>query len=224
MNKAARLLDLAHKRQMSRWPGYKPLAEYHDGAYECDLVSPYTKAAGNIDAAVMILLQDWSSDDRLSGELDSCAATLGLTPSLPTNRNLDRLLKVHFGLSLRETYATNLFPFIKPGKLSSAIRGRDLQRAAREFAIPQIDIVLPRLVICLGLETFNALRTALAIGIEAPMDRAIGTPFSRGETRIWCQAHTGMLGQNNRNRGGIDRVSQDWLAMKMDACLAESET
>jgi restriction system protein len=220
MERAARLLDLAHKRQTSRWPGYKPLVDYHDGVYECDFVSPYTKAAGNIDAAVMILLQDWSSHDRLSDKLDCGAATLGLTPTLATNKNLDKLLKAHFGLLLRETYATNLFPFIKPGKLSASIRVCDLERAAREFAIPQIDIVIPRLVICLGLETFNALRRGFGMGIEAPMDRAIGSPFSHGETRIWCQAHTGVLGQNNRNRGGIDRVSQDWLAMKMDARLA----
>ncbi|MEO8682652.1 MAG: hypothetical protein ABI665_26625 [Vicinamibacterales bacterium] len=219
MDKAARLLDLARKRQASRWPGYKPLVEYRHGAYECDFVSPYTKAAGNVDAAVMILLQDWSSDDELSGELDSGAAELGFTPTLPTNKNLIRLLKTHFGLQLRDTYATNIFPFIKPGKLSATIRVRDLERAALEFAIPQIDIVIPRLVVCLGLKTFNALRRALGMGVEEPLDRAIGAPFSRGLARVWCQAHTGTMGQNNRHRLGINRVSQDWLAMQIDARL-----
>jgi restriction system protein len=216
MDKATRLLELARRRQACRWPGYKPLAEYHNGAYECDFVSPYTKAAQNVDASVMIILQDWSSHERLSGALDTDAVAHGHTPSLPTNRNLKRLLHVHFGLSLADTYGTNLFPFIKGGSLSSAIPIRDLERAAREFAIPQIDIVAPLVAVCLGLNTFNALRRAASMDVMPNIDAAIRVPFSRGPTRIWCQAHTGSLGQNGRNRGGVDRVSADWSAMRSD--------
>ncbi len=176
-------------------------------------VSPYTKAAGNVDASVMIVLQDWSSHDRLSGGLDADAIEHGHTPSLPTN--LKRLLGVHLGLSLAETYGTNLFPFIKPGSLSSAIPNRDLERAALEFAIPQMDIVAPRVAVCLGLKTFNGLRRAVGMDASPTIDVATNSPFSHGPTRVWCQAHTGALGQNGRNRGGVDRVSRDWAAMKL---------
>jgi len=103
MDKTTRLFQLARKRQASRWPGYLPLVEYHNGAYECEFVSPYTKAAGNVDAAVMIVLQDWSSHDRLSGGLDADAIEHGHTPSLPTNRNLKRLLGVHLGPTVPAT-------------------------------------------------------------------------------------------------------------------------
>jgi hypothetical protein len=40
---------------------YSGIGDYHDGAYECERVSPYTKTAGNVDADVMVLLQDWAS-------------------------------------------------------------------------------------------------------------------------------------------------------------------
>ena len=216
MDKIAKLLELARARQASRWPGYRPLVEYHGGAYECDFVSPYTKSAGNVNAAVMVLLQDWSSHERLAGEFDRDAAELGHTPALPTNRNLVLLLKTHFQLELREVYGTNLFPFIKAGGLSSGIPESDLQRAAREFAIPQIEIVEPRLVICLGLRTFNGLRKALGKEPSKTVASAIESPVSLGASRIWCQAHTGALGQNNRNRGGVDRVSGDWEGMRRD--------
>jgi restriction system protein len=216
MDKTTRLLELARRRQASRWLGYQPLIDYHSGVYECDHVSPYTKSAANVDATVMVILQDWSSHDRLIGERDADAIAHGHTPSLPTNRNLKRLLSVHFGISLAETYGTNLFPFIKSGGLSSAIPTRDLERAAREFALPQIDIVAPRVAVCLGLQTFNALRRGLGMVVMPTIDVAIGTPFSRGNTRIWCQAHPGALGQNGRNRGGVDRVSRDWTAMRID--------
>ena len=33
--------------------------------------------------------------------------------------------------------------------------------------------------------------------------------------RIWCQAHTGARGQNNRN-SGVKRVPNDWRCMKRD--------
>jgi uracil-DNA glycosylase len=160
MGKAARLLVLAQKRQASDWPDYKPLKEYHDGAYESDHVSPYTKSAGNVDAEVMVMLQDWSSDVRLSGPLDTDARDSGYTPSLPTNRNLADLLRKHFHLELHQVYGTNLFPFIKRGNLSASISHTDFVRAAREFAVPQIDIMKTRSLICLGMKNiqYTALR------------------------------------------------------------------
>ena len=45
MKKHKQLLELAQKRQRSRWNGYKCIGDYHGGIYECDYVSPYTKSA-----------------------------------------------------------------------------------------------------------------------------------------------------------------------------------
>jgi hypothetical protein len=150
----------------------------------------------------------------LSGPLDEGARDLGYTPSEPTNRNLARLLKATFGLSISDVYGTNLFPFVKPGGMSDRIPDGDLVRAAQEFALPQIDIVSPRLVICLGMVTFNALRIARDLPHAGNMEAAINSPFTTGNSRVWYQARTGHFGQVSRNKGGVDRVSQDWLGMK----------
>lgn len=214
MDKAAKLAALADNRRGAPWEGYRALADYHEGKYDCHHVSPYTKSAGNVDAEVMVMLQDWSSDLRLSGPFDQEAAELGYTPGLPTNRHLSALLRENFQLPLSAVYATNLFPFIKRGALSAGIPAKDLVRAAREFAVPQIDIVRPRLVICLGLRTFNALRQVVCGGPLQTLAAAIEQPFAYGTASVWCQAHTGQLGRNNRNRGGVDRVSQDWARMR----------
>jgi len=37
-----------------------------------------------------------------------------------------------------------------------------------------------------------------------------------GNSRVWCQAHTGALGQMNRKKGSVDRVLKDWMRMKED--------
>jgi hypothetical protein len=221
MTKQSELLTLAKLRQSTRYAGYKCIGDYHAGAYECDFVSPYTKTAGNIDAKIMVMLQDWASDGVLGKKtLHEPSAMLGHDPSLPTNKTLSRLLNTIFGFTLKDVYGTNLFPFVKLGGMSDRIPPRDLTRAAKQFALPQVLIVNPKLVICLGLVTFNALRSACDLKGCRNMHAAIESPFSIGPSRIWCQAHTGSWGQKNRNKGGIDRVSADWCKMKADFAAA----
>ncbi|HVS82244.1 MAG TPA: hypothetical protein VHE60_10985 [Pyrinomonadaceae bacterium] len=217
MGKQAELMALAKLRQATRYPGYKCIGDYHGGVYECDFVSPYTKSAGKLDAEIMFMLQDWSSDKSLNS-LDEDSATLGYSRHVLTNRNLIRLLNATFGLTLRDAYGTNLFPFIKPGGMSADIPEADLIKAAREFALPQIRIVNPKLVICLGMQTFNAVREVSGLTSCPSQDSAIKDPFDLpgAETRIWCQAHTGYWGQLNRNKGDAGRVSRDWRKMKRD--------
>src|ERR671918_805686 len=81
IDKHARLLKLARLRQESRWPGYRCIGDYCKRRYECDFVSPYTRSAGNVDAELMILLQDWSSDEVLSGPYLHARCTVGRAPA-----------------------------------------------------------------------------------------------------------------------------------------------
>lgn len=218
-DKRSQLRELGRVRQQRRWPGYSGIGEYHNGAYECEWVSPYTKTAGNVDASVMILLQDWASHEWCSGPFDRETAELGYTPGEPTSRNLARLLQDTFGLALLETYGTNLFPFVKSGGMSASIPMPDLLKAAVEFALPQVAIVKPRLVICLGLVTFTAATVACGHSAPPNMNTAIESPVEHGDSLIYCQSHAGHFGRINRNKGGVDRVSQDWVRMKERAGL-----
>ena len=88
-----------------------------------------------------------------------------------------------------------------------------LTAAAIQFAIPQIEIVKPRLVICLGIDTFNALRRALKLPTVKNTMVGLTSQFSFAGAEVWLQAHTGALGKINRNRGGVDRVTGDWTKM-----------
>lgn len=222
MDKCAELRALAKLRQNADLALYKGnsdgrpknIGDYHDGAYECDHVSPYTKSAGNCDADIMVILQDWTCDERLSGPVMQHRVELGYNPDNDTNVNLIQLLRTTFGITLADTYATNLFPFIKKGRMNANISTADMLRAARDFALPQICIVKPMLVICLGGPTFNALRRACGLSTCSPLELAISNPFKIDKTFVWCQAHTGRIGRNMRNKGGVNRVSQDWQRMK----------
>ena len=212
--KAERMRSLVDKRRREVWPGYTRIADYHDGIYEAEHVCPYSKSACNLDARIMVMLQDWISHDAISAPVDENMVRHGQLPHLPTNRNLKRLLLQTFGLSLGETFATDLFPFIKPGGMSTYIPTRDLRRAAREYGLPQIEIVSPELVVCIGLATFNAVRSACGLDAVRPLGAAIDQPFRWKETHVWCQAHTGGMGYNMRSRGDPTRVAADWARMR----------
>lgn len=215
MTKATSMAELVTRRKADVWSGYQGIGEFHGGYYECDHVSPLSIRAGNLDASVMILAQDWDSADSMA--VAPSRPAIGYDPELPTNVSLDRLLLAHFELRRDQVFATNLFPFVKPGAMSANIPHRDLVRAAREYAIPQIEIVQPRLVICLGLATFNAVRVAAGLPRVGNLAAAIEQPFEMkaGDvtTLVCCQSHPGALGKMNRNRGGVDRVSADWAGM-----------
>lgn len=190
------LRALGRRRQRDRWAPYHCIADYHQGRYEFDAVSPYSKSAGNADADVFLLLQDWASDDLLRGPFHQALADFGHLPRLRTNMCLVRLLEQVFNLGLVDVYGTNLFPFVKPGTMSAGVPPRDLLRAAQNFAIPQIDIVQPRLVVCLGLATFNAIATALGYARPATLQAALASPIRHGTSRIWCQAHPAARGRS----------------------------
>jgi restriction system protein len=207
------LAALADKRKWATPPpGYFNLAHYRDGIFECGFVSPYTKTAGNFDSEIFVVLQDWASDDGLRGEVNQDAIKYGYTRSLRTNQILEHRLKEHFGKSIRDVYATNLFPFIKPGRMDAKIPWSLLVDAADKFALPQIEIVKPRLVIVLGLRCFQALRQVatgsagegrLAAAIEHPFDLDCGA-------HICCQVHTGRAVGPGR---GAAQTHSDWGTM-----------
>jgi restriction system protein len=211
MNKTEQLKALAKKRQSVHLEGFKNLADFGPRC-ECEYVSPITKSAGNVESDILVFLQDLSSEDAMSNEsFDPDTERLGYTPTMPTFRNLIRLLHEHLGKALADVYATNLFPLIKPRGMSEPIGHEAMLWAAKEFGIQHIKILTPRLVIILGGATFDALSEVARHPIRRSMSVAIESPFEFNGSYLWCQAHTGGLGI--RNRGGIKRVNSDWQKM-----------
>ena len=208
MSKRERLVELARHRRENVPPGYRGIGEYHSGAYECDFVSPYTKSAQNLDADVMLVLQDWCSDRFLRKPVDSELVSLGHKPQLRTNRKLKKLLDTCLGTGLERTYATNLFPFIKPGAMSTRVPARALTEAASSYTVPEIELVEPEFVVCLGWDVYRAIRRSRGLPPAGKLEEAIEeSPVRIGDSEVWAQSHPA-----NRNRG-VDRVAEDWRRM-----------
>jgi restriction system protein len=134
-----------------------------------DFVSPYSKTACNLNADVMLIGQDWSSQDTLKSyqkEKANEVAKTGYDANIPTNKNLQNLLKEKLKLNFSDCYATNLFVFIKPKKISSPIKKKYFIECAKEYTLPEIAIVKPKIVICLGSQVFKVLSKVIT-GTEA---------------------------------------------------------
>jgi restriction system protein len=208
--KEAALKSLANERKNDRQTElsrtYHQVGDFHNGIYDLhNHVSPWSNSACNVNSKVMIIAQDWSSEEILSKPPKN--PDLGYDPTLPTNINLQLLLKEFFNLEFKDTYATNLFVFVKAGGISSKIPMKDMVYSAKKYAIPQIEIVNPDLILCLGKQTFTTLCKALEL--EQPAFKtAASHPVAYRNSVIFGIPHTGGLG--TKNAGGFSNVKKIW--------------
>lgn len=211
--KYSAIKELSLKRRSDRLAGYFNIADFHDGKYESfDFVSPFTKSASNYDSNIMLIAQDWSSAEKLSGTFSSEIAVLGYSPSLPTNRNLHNLLRRHLEIDFRDTYATNLFVFIKPGGMSAPIKTSDLIYSARTYTIPEISIIRPKFVICLGARVLTILSKLIA-GRVVGISESLINPIRYSESQIIGVFHPGGLG--TAGAGGLKNIATHWDKLRM---------
>lgn len=214
MNKLTEITRIRDLRVKARYEGFYTLEDFHLGDADGGHLSPFTKSSSNIDSDIMFVLQDWASEDFIKKGLSENVLRKGYDPTIRTNINLKNHLNQFFGKSLKDVYTTNLFPFIKKGPMNSSIPAIFMRRAASDFLIPTIKIIKPKLVVCFGLNVFNAVRKVLGFNRVLNIEQAVHSHILVEGIVFFCQAHTGMLGQNNRNKGGVNRVSSDWELMK----------
>lgn len=213
MDKQAAMATLIAKRRAEKDRGYHHLHQYDGGSWDFDHVVPWTKSACRLDADLMIIGQDWASDDYLRRNDDPMtrAARLrtGQDQHLATNRNLRSLLAAHFGLDFSQTFATNVLVFIKPGPMNNNVPMKDLRYCAAAYTIPQVQIVQPRMALCLGARTFNSVRSALNLARMSLHEACVPSAHTCvGRTEVYGVPHTGSWG--TKNAGGLQAVSAIW--------------
>jgi restriction system protein len=150
----------------------------------------------------------------LNGPKNEEIKRLGQTFDLETNQNLRQLLR-RMNLDFENTYATNLFPFIKSGRLDTPISAADMTLCASRYAIPQIEIVAPKMVVCLGKKTFDAILRALRQPTIPWTDALQGHRTLLDDIEIYASPHTARWGI--MNAGGMRRVHEIWE--RLAACL-----
>jgi uracil-DNA glycosylase len=212
--KLALLAKLADERRKDRYRHYHGVGDlnFFDGIYDRhDFVSPWTIGACNVESSLMLIAQDWSSADAIREETNEenrrVLAKLGHAPDLKTNKNIQRFLCKFFGLDFRDIYATNLFVFVKPGKISANIPRNDLAYSARKYTLEEIKIVRPKMVICIGQTTHSALRGVIGYP-TATIEESLNAPAVYEGAKIFASYHTGYWG--TRAAGGEKPMEATW--------------
>jgi restriction system protein len=206
--KYSAIKELSLKRRNDRLAGYHNISDFHEGKYDSyDFVSPFTKSAANYNADIMLIAQDWSSAEKLSQKYNPEISQLGYAPALPTNRNLHQLLKNHLDTEFCKTYATNLFVFIKPGGISAPIGTADLVYSARTYTLPEISIIKPRFVVCLGARVLSVI-SKIIIGKSIGVNESLINPIRYSDSLIIGAFHPGGLG--TAGAGGMKNIRSHW--------------
>jgi len=218
LDKAAALSELVAKRRIETGAAYHHLHTFDMGCWDCEYVVPWTKSACNLDAQLMIIGQDWISEDFLMNPRYNTPKRvqdrkrLGQDEYLPTNQRLKSLLFKHFRMKFSETYATDVSVFIKPGDMSGPVPIKDLAYCAEKYTLPQIVIVRPAMALCLGAKTFNSIRRAMNEADLRLSEASIPASHTVYElTEIYGVSHTG--GRGYANAGGAENVDRIWAAL-----------
>ena len=139
------------------------------------LTSPNSKTANNLDTQIIIVLQDWAnqaSARKFFSNPESDVLRYGYDPAIKTNKKIRDLLVEFFSDELMlnsndlkdaslksifsKIYITNIFQFIKPGSMSSYVPQKYVNQCA-EFTKQEINIIKPKIVICLGSKAYSGL-------------------------------------------------------------------
>lgn len=163
--KSEALRRLVEARRRDTLVGYTgDYLRFADVDCDCEYVVPWTISADAVHADLMLIAQDWTSVDFVRGldakEREEQRRT-GQIARLATNVRIREQVLPHFGLTFAQTYATDAFAFVKRGAMTAPLPFGDLVRSSAAYALPQIGIVRPKMVLCLGSRTFNAVRRAI---------------------------------------------------------------
>ena len=180
-----------------------------------DHLSPWSLSADRVDSPILLVGQDWASIDSIrawSSDQYSVIRRLGRNPKLETNIRLDFLIEESFGLKFSDCYATNAFVFIKPGNASSRIATRAFSHSVLKYLLPLIGILRPKLVLCLGVQTFSGIARGILGTGAAQIDwrQSISDPLVAKKSKFIGLPHPGYWG--TRNAGGEEVVLNLWKA------------
>lgn len=133
--------------------------------FDSDEIGPWTRLHGDLNASLMVIGQDW-------GDVDYFVSNGGLDKlNNPTMKNLELLLKsIGIGVSMTSCsncdvglFLTNAILCLKTGGLQAAINSAWMENC-KDYLKNQIQIVRPRVVVCLGARAFDA--TLKGFGLE----------------------------------------------------------
>lgn len=235
------LVEDARNDYLSRPRSSNSKGVYLTWAEDCQEINLWTywQGIGNYDASIMLVGQDWGFPDATSSVMQNIRdINSGLRRDYEfdqvstTDGNLCKLFSV-LGYDITQRCKDLFFTNFILGYRSKGFSGNLLHEwltTDAPFFARLINIIEPRVVICLGKDTFESVQYActgkkahlknLNAFIESTQNPVTLPLLSGKTTTAFAVAHCGTIGTMNRNRSGkngnlssshsLDRQIEDW--------------
>jgi len=209
MNKRAAYADLVQARKACAVCGAALTnpAQYCGGAHDCDEIGTWSRWRGDLDAAVMVVGQDW-------GDVGYFERNRGLDdPVNPTNVALVALMR-EAGIDLGAAtgvFLTNAILCLKGGNMQATVTREWFEACGPRFLRPLIELVQPRVLVTLGAHAYASV--ARLYGLErrrfrAAVETPAGIELPPAGPRLFPMYHCGRRILNTHR--GMDAQRTDW--------------
>lgn len=149
------------RKSCSECKGLVNPSRIENGSFDSVEIGPWTRWQGNLDADVMLIAQDW-------GHVGNFIKLRGVDIDSETNKTLKRLFEIA-GLQLtlpRSNERVSLYFFtnailcLKEGSDQAPVRREWYSNCGPRFLKPLIEIIKPKVIICLGERAYNAVMSS----------------------------------------------------------------
>jgi uracil-DNA glycosylase family 4 len=212
-DRAARYrMMVSARKECRRCEGLVNGSAIRDGEFDSDQIGPWTRWLGDLHARILIIGQDWGARrtfERQEGR------------DVPTgfvNRMVRELLE-SVGVQVPEVcltssphgvFLTNAVLCFKDGGDQAPVQTEWFQACGGSFLRPQIELINPRVVVCLGERAYAAVLSAYQLPAYASFLAAVEGPGVQlpGGPIAFAVYHPSQRSMNmNRNR---EAQFKDW--------------
>lgn len=220
MTKQSQYAALVEKRKKDPFfPALLNPSQIENGRFDCPEIGAWSRWHNDLDAEIMLIGQDWGNKDYFTTNEGRD------TDSNPTNKNLTALFR-ELGYELgsarpekpfqKGLFFTNAILGIKEGDMSAPVSSKWVKHCNEHYTKSLIEIIQPKVIICLGMKAYEAMRLIYSDLPIKPMAKLAedSFPVEGGKIQIFPRFHCGGLGIRNRS---FDKQQADW--QKINAVL-----
>lgn len=206
---------------------------------ECREINLWAYWQGNLNAEILLAGQDWGCTDgaaegfiqKIKSAKEGCSFGYMDGNSNPTDRRLVELFKNTFDIDILQTNERVFFTNFVLGYRNKGTSGgfkKDWIRHDKDFFRELVEIIEPKVILCLGRNTFEGVLTAFDKrahvrikgfnGFIESGNNPVSAQLRSGKTvNIFALAHCGNMGTLNRNQKKhmrLDAQILDWQRIK----------
>ncbi|MDP2319683.1 MAG: uracil-DNA glycosylase family protein [Acidobacteriota bacterium] len=186
------------------------------GELDSEQIGPWSGWLGDLNARVMVVGQDWGDQGNFEDQRGHNWPDSTTTRMSATNRTLLELLaeagivpKVGPGESSGVFLTNAVLCFRRQGGASGPVQSRWFQNCGTSFLRPQIELVNPRVVICLGKCAYEAVLATYGLPRNWPAAvNGAGTALTMGGPVAFAVYHCSQVCLNT-HRKKPDQL-KDW--------------